>query len=137
MKNESNLYQELVGLIAPEQIRSNFELTSIQDKKGSITLIFEEKESLIPEDLQGKEVVNDGFMNLVELQTFPINDKKLYLSIHRRRWKEKGTHGPSYSNKYELHRKGMKTTNEFGDFLKEELRLSTDKFNKFWEVSTH
>lgn len=137
MKDESNLYQELVGLIAPEQIRSNFELTSIQDKNGSITLIFEEKESLIPEDLQGKEVVNDGFMNPVELQTFPINDKKLYLSIRRRRWKEKGTHGQSYSNKYELHRKGMKTTNEFGDFLKEELRLSPDKFNKFWEISTH
>jgi hypothetical protein len=137
MKDELILYQELLGLIAPEQIRSNFKLTTIQEKKGSITLVFEEKESLVPDDLQGKEVVNDGFMNPVELQTFPLNDKKLYLSIRRRRWKEKGTPGPSYSNKYELHRKGMKTTNEFGDFLKEELGLSPDKFNRFWEDTTH
>lgn len=128
---------ELIKLIAPGVISENFELKAIEEKTETITLFFEEKPELIPQELKGKEVVQDGFLNSVELQTFPLKDKAVYLSIKRRRWKEKGSQGPSYNNSYELHRKGMKTTNEFGDFLKEELRLQPSEYNKLWNGLTH
>ena len=44
--------------------------------------------------------------------------EKIYLRLIRRRWKEKGT-TKHYSNEYNLHIPGMKTTKEFRDFLKE------------------
>jgi len=129
--------QELVKLIAPGVISEKFEFKAVEEKSETITLFFEEKPCLIPEELQGKEVVQDGFLNSIELQTFPLKDKAVYLSLKRRRWKEKGSQGPSYNNSYELHRKGMKTTNEFGDFLKEGLGLQPSEYNKLWSGLAH
>ena len=137
MENKKALYQELVSLVAPGIISEKFELISIIEKKGTITLLFEEKEELVPEELKGKEVVSDGFVNEVGLQSFPLKDKEVYLSVRRRRWKEKGRQYPSFTNQYELFLKGMKTTKEFGVFLKEELGYGADEFNKFWDSLTH
>lgn len=134
MQSKEELYRELLKLIAPKIILKNFDLTEIKKDNASITLFFEEKKENMPEALQGKEVVSAGFLRLVELQTFPVNDKKLFVSIKRRRWKEKGTSDPICHNSYSLHRPGMKTTKEFGDFLKEEPGLLPDEFNKFWEI---
>lgn len=131
------LIQELIKLIAPGIINENFELQSIDEKTNTITIVFEEKQELVPQELKGKKVVLDGFLNPVELQTFPLKDKAVYLSIKRRRWKEKGSQGPIYNNTYDLHRKGMKTTNEFGLFLKEELGLRPSEYNKLWGSLTH
>jgi hypothetical protein len=127
------LYTELLGLIAPKELTENFELVEIAETALTITLYFRENESNVPEELQGKEVVQDGYLNKIELQTFPLKDKTVYLAIHRRRWKEKGKSTPSYNNTYNLHLEGMKTTNEFGAFLKEELGLQPSEYNKFWE----
>jgi len=134
MQSEESLYRKLLSLVAPETILKDFDLTDVKEKNNSIILFFEEKKENIPEALQGKEVVSAGFENSIELQAFPVNDKKLYVSIKRRRWKEKGKNDKTYHNQYSLHRPGMKTTKEFGDFLKEELGLLPDEFNKFWEV---
>ncbi len=131
MKEE--LLAGIIELIAPGEISKNFEVTSIVEKTDTITIIFEEKTDLVPKELEGKEVVLDGFLNPVALQTFPLKDKMVYLSLKRRRWKEMGTKGKSYSNTYDLHRQGMKTTNEFGDFLKEELGLRPSEYNKLWK----
>ena len=64
-----------------------------------------------------------GFVNALELQTFPLKDKTVYFLIRQRRWVEKGTTGKSHINTYDLYDKGMKTTKEFGAFLKEKLGL--------------
>jgi len=137
MKDQKALYQELVSLVAPGIISEKFELMSIIEKRETITLYFEEKSEMIPEALQGKEVVRDGFVNEVALQSFPLKDKKVYLTVRRRRWKEKGTQEPSYTNQYDLFLKGMKTTKEFGIFLKEELGFGAAEFNEFWGSLTH
>ena len=134
MKEE--LIYSIIELIAPGEISKNFDIVFINEKSNSITIIFEEKNYLIPKELKGKETVSDGFLNPVELQTFPLKDKSVYLLIKRRRWKEQGKHGTSYSNTYNLYRKGMKTTKEFGDFLKEELRLRPSEYNKLWKSIT-
>ena len=104
-------------LMPPEWIKY-FEITKIQ--KGTIgwriTLI--EKEDLIPADLQGKEAVQNGYMNPVELNDFPLRGLPTYLRFIRRRWKEPGKE-KSYFNNYNFHPEGMKATREFGAFLKE------------------
>jgi len=134
MKEE--LLAGIIELIAPGVISKNFEVTSIIEKRESITIVFEEKIDLVPKELKGKEVVLDGFLNPVTLQTFPLKDKMVYLSLKRRRWKELGTTDKSCFNTYELHRQGMKTTNGFGNFLKEELGLRPSEYNKLWKSTT-
>jgi hypothetical protein len=131
MRKENNLYYELARKIIPKLFQQYFEVSKIEDKKERIVIYMQEKEELIPEELQGKAVVKDGFENAIELQSHPLGDKLLYFNIRRRRWKEKGGI-KSYSNKYTLHRKGVKATFEFGDFLKEALGFGATKFNKLW-----
>lgn len=133
---EKALYQELLKLIVPKEITDNFELIEIIERTNMITLSFEEFSSRIPKPLQGEEVVLDGYLNQLELQTFPLKDKTVYIALRRRRWKEKGDSKQSYSNTYELHVEGMKTTKEFGAFLKEEFGLQPDEYNKLWKSIT-
>jgi predicted transcriptional regulator len=133
---EKALYQELLKLIVPKEITDNFELIEIVERTNMITLSFEELASRIPKPLIGKEVVLDGYLNQLELQTFPLKDKTVYIALRRRRWKEKGDSKQSYSNTYELHVEGMKTTKEFGAFLKEEFGLQPDEYNKLWKSIT-
>lgn len=123
-------------MIVPQEITDNFELVEIIEKSNMITLSFEENSSRIPKPLIGKEVVLDGYLNQLELQTFPLKDKTVYIALRRRRWKEKGDSKQSYSNTYELHVEGMKTTKEFGAFLKEEFGLQPDEYNKLWKSIT-
>lgn len=130
---EKELYKKLIELIAPEEVNKCFTMTSITEKKSSITISFEEKKNLIPRELHGKDVVLDGFLNPIVLQTFPMKDKQVYLSIKRRRWKARGKPAESYFNTYDLYRPGMKTTREFGNFLKEDLGLGPSEYNKLWE----
>ncbi len=133
---EKALYKELLKLIVPKEITDNFELVEIVEKEHMITLSFEEFVNRVPEALQGKIVVLDGYINQLELQTFPLKDKTVYIALRRRRWKEKGVTTASYSNDYELHIEGMKTTKEFGAFLKEEFGLQPDEYNKLWKSIT-
>jgi len=134
--DEKALYQDLLKLIVPKEITDNFELIEIIEKTNMITLSFEELTIRIPKPLIGKEVVLDGYLNQLELQTFPLKDKTVYIALRRRRWKEKGDSQQSYSNTYELHVEGMKTTKEFGAFLKEEFGLQPDEYNKLWKSIT-
>ena len=72
-----------------------------------------------PEPIKGKgECVPDGFMNSLELQTFPTQGKKVFLLLKRRRRKLKGDR-QSYYNNYSFNPKGMKATKKFRAFLKE------------------
>ena len=102
----------------PEEYRENFYVKDFLEIKDGYKLIIYEKKELIPEDLQGKEVVSNGFCNSLTLVDNPLKAKLMYLEFHRRRWKEKGSQ-KSYSNTYTtLHPDGCKLTQGFGDFLK-------------------
>ncbi len=43
-----NLYSSIVDLIAPGEMSKNFEIGTINEKRESITMLFEEKANLIP-----------------------------------------------------------------------------------------
>jgi hypothetical protein len=93
---------------------------SYRNRKTEWKLIAKEKKDRIPEPLQKEkrnDIVLNGYEREVEVVSFPLAGKPLYISFCRRRWKKKGG-GESYSNRYEFHPKGMKATREFGDFLK-------------------
>ena len=64
------------------------------------------------------EGLRNGFMNPIELQTFPTKGKEVFLLLKRRHWKIKGSN-ENYFNTYNFHELGMKATKEFGAFLKE------------------
>jgi hypothetical protein len=110
------LAKSLLGLLAPSLITDNFELMSIREHSTNFVLEFEESADLVPKELSGCEFKLNGFENAVELHTFPQKGKSCFLRIRRRKWVDKQT-GKSYSNEYDLHRPGMKTTDELGDFL--------------------
>ncbi len=133
---KEKLLAEISELLAPGEITKNFEVVTINKKKESITITFEEMANLIPQALKGKDAVLDGFRSPIGLQTFPLKDKTVYLSVKRWRWKERGKMDRSYHNTLDLHRQGMKITNEFGDFLKEEFGLRPRKYNKLWKSIT-
>jgi len=133
---QSDLFKELLSLVVPIEITQDFELKEIIEKTTMITLYFEELPDRHPQELSGMEVVLDGFINQIELQTFPLKDKTVHIAVRRRRWKAKGEKSKSYSNSYDLHLEGMKTTKEFGAFLKEELGLQPAEYNQLWESLT-
>ena len=112
---------ELTKLLVPDEILEHFDFTKYELKGGVYRIFLVEKDDTahIPKEIlhDGKAVM-DGFMNPLELQTYPIKGKEVFLILRRRRWKVKGTN-KGYHNSYNFHRKGMKATRDFGDFLKE------------------
>ncbi len=104
---KEKLLVEIIELLAPVEINKNFEVVTVNEKKESITITFEEMGNLIPQGLKGKDAVLDGFFKPIGLKTFPLKDKTVYLSLKRRRWKEPGKTDKSYHNTYDLHRQGQ------------------------------
>lgn len=113
--------QELIALIVPEEILEHFEYVSYEDNTFNYIIHLVEKKDVmhIPKEiLRSGKAVLDGYMNPLELQTFPLKGKEVFLKLKRRRWKIKGT-TKGYSNTYIFNEKGIKATREFGSFLKD------------------
>ena len=115
---QSNLAEESYKIFVPEEYLVDFEVNHIENKPQEWVIELVVKEERVPKALAGTEVVLDGYNNEIDILTHAFSLKKIYLRLIRRRWKEKGT-SKHYSNEYNLHIPGMKTTKEFRDFLKE------------------
>lgn len=121
--------KNLLGIFFPQDITSHFEITSVDEKQGYITIRFDELAELVPPSMQAsKEVVLDGFCNPLELQSFPLKGKPVYLKLYRRRWKYKGE-SKHYSNSYNFNQEGVKATKEFASFLKGAYGQTPDQYN--------
>lgn len=117
----SDLLSSFSRLFVPEDILKHFDVTNLQEDQGVILIELVEKDNNehIPKSIlrEGK-AVKDGYMNPIEIQSFPAQGKEVFLRLKRRRWKVKGTH-KGYHNTYSFINPGMKSTKEFGSFLKE------------------
>lgn len=113
-----NFSEEVLKILIPEEYLKDFDTNSVENRPTEWLIELVEKEDRVPKILAGKEVVLDGYNNEIDILTHAFSLKKIYLRLIRRRWKEKGT-TKHYSNEYNLHIPGMKTTKEFRDFLKE------------------
>jgi len=111
-----------------------FDISEIKERNSEWDITLVEKETLIPEALKKKKPVQNGYMNPVEIEDFPLRGKKTFLKFFRRRWKEEGLN-ESYFNEYDFHPEGMKATKEFGAFLKELDRDDADQFFGDWPGS--
>ncbi|RUA29967.1 MAG: hypothetical protein DSY76_02900 [Bacteroidetes bacterium] len=117
ISNKEDFSGHMLSIFVPEEILSHFELETILENEKEMLFSMVEKQDQYPEALQGKEVVQDGFMNSSIIQSFPTKGKQCYIGLKRRRWKEKGNR-KSYQNSYTFTSKGTMVTKEFGAFLK-------------------
>jgi hypothetical protein len=125
----TELIKDLLKVFFPEEITVHFELTEIEDKKGYIQIRFNELPELVPSDMDvSKEIVLDGFCNALELQSFPLKGKPVYLKVYRRRWKYQGS-SKHYSNSYNFNPEGVKATKEFASFLKGAFGQTPNQYN--------
>lgn len=122
--------RNLLGVFFPDEISAHFEIKEVNEKSGYIQIVFEELPELVPQQMdKPTEIVLDGFRNPLELQSFPLKGKPVYLKLYRRRWKYKGekTH---YSNTYKFNEEGVKATKEFASFLKGAFGQTPDQYNR-------
>jgi hypothetical protein len=118
----------LLESILPKEIYLHFEMKSLTEQSHGFEMRLEEYAELVPSEMADiPSVVLDGFCNPLELLHFSIKDRPLYLKICRRRWKSSGS-SIHFSNRYDLHPVGAKTTHDFASFLKGEVGLSADEY---------
>ena len=104
-------------MFLPEYIRENFEVEKLEKIEEGYKLTAKERIEKIPESLEGKNVVLNGFLDPIILFDHPFKGELMHLEVFRRRWKEAGTTEGVF-NSYDLNPKGCKLTKGFGDFLK-------------------
>ena len=113
--------KSLQELLIPEYILAHFTFEKVEEISSVYRIHLTEKDDVnhIPKDLlhKGKAVLN-GFLNEIELQTYPIKGQEAFLYLRRRRWKLIDSNESS-QNVYDFAHPGMKATKEFGAFLKE------------------
>jgi len=116
---KEDLKEQLCSLVIPKEILQSFEIENIKESEEIVEIDMLEKE-LLPPQLEGKKAVLNGYMNPIELQSYPIQGKTCYLKLKRRRWKVQGTtDSTNCHNEYDFAAEGTKATKMFGDFLKE------------------
>ena len=112
---------DLTQLLVPSDILEHFDYEYYEEISGVIRIHLVEKHDPkhLPKSMLGKSRNSlNGFMNPIELQTFPTQGKEVFLVLKRRRWKLFGS-DKSYFNEYDFHEEGMIATKTFGAFLKE------------------
>jgi hypothetical protein len=118
----------LLKSMLPQEIYLHFELKSLTERSHGFEMLLEEYAELVPVELASTaSIVLDGFCNPLELLHFAVKGKPLYLRLYRRRRKESGS-AKHYSNPYNLHPAGVKTTHEFASFLKGEAGCTADEY---------
>jgi hypothetical protein len=116
--DQRSIQSHLHSLLVPQEILNSFEITSIEEKTEDLFIYLLEKNSCLP--AQVSDLVQNGYMNPVELNSFPIVGKRCYLRLIRRKWKARGSDdSSSYTNTYDFALEGTKATKLFGSFLKE------------------
>ena len=133
-----SVIQSLLSVLFSDEIASNFVIKEVKEYPEHIEIKLEELKELVPCELsrEEEEVVLDGFCNPLDLQSFPMKGKAVYLKLYRRRWKAAGTK-KHYSNSYDLHQKGVKATKEFSSFLKDAFGHSPSQYNNDCKSSLH
>lgn len=109
--------QDFIKYLLPEELACYFEPVEIKEHRGQLTICLDERNN-IPMELKDKDMESKGFYPALTLEDFPIRDRKVYLSVRRRKWIDKSD-GKIYSRTWDLKSAGTSYTKEFGAFLKE------------------
>jgi hypothetical protein len=113
----------ILSSFLPEGLLDHFdvvdfkELGDIQTKKDCFFIYLDEK-NVLPEGLNPSDFESKGFYERSTIQDFPIRGKAVYLSIRRRRWRNKFDKSIEVKSDYSFIAEGSKLTVELSDFLK-------------------
>ena len=121
------------NILIPGKWRDKFEMKKLKERGKEMNMILTEKKECVPDSIKGMDYVLNGYMEPMEIIDYPLRGKLMYITFLRRRWKQRGEN-ESYFNTYTFHRPGMKTTDEFGDFLKGLDREEFDELCGVWPV---
>ena len=108
----------LLQYLLPEELLEYFELTRINESNDQSLFFHLDEKNILPTDHQNKPLVSNGFDEPVTIQDFPLREKRVYLVVRRRKWKDKET-GKVYSKSWDLAASGTSYSKEFAAFLKE------------------
>ena len=126
MSIDSNLSQDLIKLLLPEEIFEYFDIVDVKVKKDQVDVFLDEK-NIIPEEYSETKATSKGFHAVATVRDFPIRDKSMFLHIRRRRWLIESS-GQVVSRNWELVAKGTRFTKDFAAFLKGLHGQIPDKF---------
>jgi len=126
MAIDTNLSQDLIKLLLPEEIFEYFDIVDVKVEKTQVDVYLNEK-NIIPEEYSNKKTTSKGFHAIATVRDFPIRDKSMYLHIKRRRWLVESS-GQVVSRNWELVAKGTRFTKDFATFLKGLHGQIPDKF---------
>jgi hypothetical protein len=113
---------DLISYVLPSELLDYFrvievqELCSLKTKTVFISVQLEEKNQ-IPRGYDSSKYESKGFLSSKTVQDFPLRGKAVYLTIKRRRWRDKVTKEEITSD-YSFIAEGSKLTQELSDFLK-------------------
>ena len=117
-EDQASIQSHLYSLFVPQEILNSLSIASIEEKDEDLFIYLIEEEDCIPD--KSLDLVQNGYMNPVELNSFPVVGKRCFLRLTRRKWKIRGSSGAkSYTNTYDFALEGTKATKLFGSFLKE------------------
>jgi len=108
----------ILKYLLPEDLLDYFELTGVKESADDTLYMYLDEKSNIPTEFKGMELVSHGFDEPVTIQDFPLRQKRVYLVVRRRKWKDK-TNGKIHARTWDLTAKGTSYSKEFAAFLKE------------------
>ncbi len=115
--------KEILGYFLPSGLLEYFTITRVEEKEeaSSKSMMIEieiEEINRIPAGYDSSQYESKGFYPVKLIQDFPIRGKAVYLSIKRRRWRNKDNPSDVINNDYTIIAEGSKITKELSDFLK-------------------
>lgn len=113
---------DLISYVLPSELLAYFNLVAVKElcdlKTKTIILSVElEEQNRLPDGYESSKYESKGFLSSKTIQDFPLRGKAVYLTIKRRRWRDKETKKEIQSD-YSFIAEGSKLTQELSDFLK-------------------
>ncbi len=124
----------LEEMLVEKKWLENFEIEKLIEKGKEWGVVLKEKSGNIPKEAIGRDIIQKGYVNEVEVLHGSLRTMPLYIKFKRRRWRDKET-GKDYINQYEFHPEGSKVSHEFAAYLKKITRReATALFNDWRSV---
>ena|SRR6056297_1392069 len=119
--------ESLLKHLLPKELFEYFDLVAIKESKDKELHLYLDEKKILPPEHKDKTLVSNGFDEATNIQDFPLRDKRVYLIVRRRKWKDKST-GKIYSRSWDITANGTSYSKEFAVFLKGLLGQIPNKF---------
>ena len=118
----------LISHVLPSDLLAHFKITQVEElcdiKTKTVFISVElEEQNILPKGYERSKYESKGFLSSKRVQDFPLRGKAVFLTIKRRRWRDKETREEIRSD-YSFIAEGSKITQELSDFLKDRNQYS-------------